>query len=69
MSKREDKTLVGIPVLYILVALPNAKEEESDKEVEFLFKVKSTYKTLCEGIMRRRQLKIETELKAARRNG
>ena len=43
---------------------PNAKEEESDNEVEFLFEVKSTYKTRRQGIMRRRQLKLETEMKA-----
>ena len=41
----------------------DAKEENnSDNEVEFLYEVKSTYKR--EGIIRRRQLKLETEMKA-----
>ena len=40
------------------------KAEDSENEVEYIFKVKSTYKTCCEGIMKRRQLKMEMEMKA-----
>ena len=40
------------------------KEEDSNNEVEYLFEVKSTYKTRREGILKRRQLKLEMEMKA-----